>query len=366
LIDQYQNKWTNHLADNGGFGGNLYRLTKWDHEGHIEFERNERFWGQKPQLRRIEYTLYKSPDPAWADFAVGKGDLSQLPVAELDAAKRLKGIGLQYTPLFDPSYLQVYGNLAPFDDARVRQAFSLAIDRQAIAHKVYGDSVQPSVHLIPEGMAGYNSVLTDAAGRTGADALTADLALARTLANAYAAEKCGGNFASCPPITIVFFNNSSLGAAFATAITSGWKQAFPGWTIYTPGRHSCPVTGCPPESHSASYGGWLFDYPDPQDFLSQVWTTHGAFNGSTVIYSNAHFSDSRVDALCAEAEAATDQATRLQRYQQAEQLLVAQGLAIPLYQNETISAVRSRVVNWRLSAMGVTPLSVWQQVSLKR
>src|SRR5258708_517567 len=52
LIDQYADQWTEHLADNGGFGGNLYRLTRWDHAGHLELERNERFWGKKPLLRR--------------------------------------------------------------------------------------------------------------------------------------------------------------------------------------------------------------------------------------------------------------------------------------------------------------------------
>jgi oligopeptide transport system substrate-binding protein len=28
--------WTEHLADSGGFGGNLYRLVRWDHNGHLE------------------------------------------------------------------------------------------------------------------------------------------------------------------------------------------------------------------------------------------------------------------------------------------------------------------------------------------
>jgi peptide/nickel transport system substrate-binding protein/oligopeptide transport system substrate-binding protein len=167
LIEEYGHKWTEHLADNGGFGGNLYRLTRWDHASHLEFERNERFWGQGPALRRIEYTLYKSMDIAWADFIAGKGDTSQPPFAELDATKRMRGVSPQSAPQFIESHLQVYGNLAPFDDVRVRQAFSLAIDRQAIAHGLFHDTVQPSIHLIPEGMVGYNAMLADAAGRSG-------------------------------------------------------------------------------------------------------------------------------------------------------------------------------------------------------
>jgi peptide/nickel transport system substrate-binding protein/oligopeptide transport system substrate-binding protein len=367
LIEQYADKWTEHLTEYGGFSGNLYRLTKWDHAGHLEFERNERFWGQKPVLRRIEYTLYKSMDTAWADFTAGRGDTSQPPLALLDAAKRMKGVSLRSTPLFVVSYLQVHGNLAPFDDVRVRQAFSLAIDRQVIVHAVFHDTAQPSIHLIPEGMTGYTPDLADAPGRSGAEALTADLLAARHLANAYAAEKCGGDFAHCPPITILGFNSSSTGAAFIAAIISGWQQAFPSWTIHTTfPRHGCPQFGCPPVPYQAAVGGWLFDYPDPHDLLSQVWTTQGAGNLPDRKNNVDRFSFPQVDALCAQAEAATDQATRLQLYRQAEQLLVAQGFAIPLYQTIQTTAMRSRIVGWRMGPLEVTPLSVWQQVYIRR
>jgi ABC-type transport system substrate-binding protein len=68
---------------------------------------------------------------------------------------------------------------------------------------------------------------------------------------------------------------------------------------------------------------------------------------------------------CAQA-AMQDQAARVPLYQQAEQLLVSQGAAIPLHQSIDAQAVRSRVVNWRLAPTGMTPLSVWRQVYPKR
>jgi oligopeptide transport system substrate-binding protein len=43
LIDTYADEWTDHLSDNDGFGGNLFTLTRWDHAGHLDFARNERF-----------------------------------------------------------------------------------------------------------------------------------------------------------------------------------------------------------------------------------------------------------------------------------------------------------------------------------
>src|SRR5262249_48428010 len=71
--------WTAHLTDNGGLGGNLYRLTTWDHLGHLAFERNERFWGHKPLVRRVDYLLYATPTDAWKEFVAGKGDIGAVP-----------------------------------------------------------------------------------------------------------------------------------------------------------------------------------------------------------------------------------------------------------------------------------------------
>ena len=61
-----------------------------------------------------------------------------------------------------------------------------------------------------------------------------------------------------------------------------------------------------------------------------------------------------------------DQAPRIPLYQRAEQLLVSQVAAIPLYQPIETTAVRSRVVGWRLAPTGMTPLNVWQATYMKR
>ena len=202
--------WTDHLLDNGPFGGNLYQLTTWQHpnstadgRGHLVFERNERFWGKKPLLRRIEYTLYRAVDlrAQWQDFTHGDGDsahpyisVSDSDTSAIAQARTLPGVVLQQVPDLSLQYLAINWKYAPFDDMRVRQAFSLALDRQAIEHEISLDTSQPTIHLAPEGMPGYNPDLTDAAGRKGKDALTPDLDIARGLVSAYAAEKCGGSF----------------------------------------------------------------------------------------------------------------------------------------------------------------------------
>jgi ABC-type oligopeptide transport system substrate-binding subunit len=359
LVERFGDKWSEHLADNGGFGGNLYRLTRWDHAGHLDLERNERFWGVKPQLRRIEYTLYKSLDAAWPDFIAGNGDTAQPPLALLPVAKDLKGSTIQQSPLLGVSWLSPNWHFAPFDDVRIRQALSLVIDRTRLAHEVFADTVLPSIHLVPEGMPGYNAALADAAHRTGEDALVPDLVTARALVNAYATEKCRGDVALCPPINVHCSSCGDLRIRTAQMIQTFWREAFPSWSISS--SSGCGGWQC--SSFEGAFqlemGGWLDDYPDPQNFLSDLWT-------STALYNYRHVSIPEVDTLCAQADATLDQTTRIPLYQRAEQLLVTQGGAIPLNQWKATYAVHSRVVGWHVATTGMTPLSVWQATYMKR
>jgi oligopeptide transport system substrate-binding protein len=236
LIDQHDDKWTEHLADNGGFGGNLFKLTTWRHpgqsnismetpvigasptpvlpddtRGYLIFTRNERFWGQKPQLKEIHYWLFQNASTAWETYKDGASDVGY-PIAaagQIDLARTLKGSTFHQVPQLAFSYITLNWTRPPFDDIRMRQAAWLALDRQAVAQARYSQPAhtigsQLTMHFLPEGMPGYNADLMDPAGRKGQEALKPDLTTARRLANEYAAEKCAGNLAKCPPIEIFF------------------------------------------------------------------------------------------------------------------------------------------------------------------
>jgi oligopeptide transport system substrate-binding protein len=357
LIDQYADRWTDYLADNGGFGGNLYRVIRWDHTGHLDLERNERFWGKKPILRHLEYTLYKDIGSAWADYVEGKGDVDYPLATDLGLARTMNGSSFHQALQLAFSYLTPNWKVAPFDDVRVRQAFSLALDRVAIAHDVLKDAVQPTIHLVPEGMPGYNPDLADAAGRRGKDALTPDLANARRLASSYAAEKCGGSYAHCPLILFTVLPYRPTTALVTNPMLDAWKSAFPGWPMDT--TDGCHLQICSRRAFQLATAIWGADYADPQDFISLLWTTNAPYDQTFV-------SIPQVDQLCAQADGMGDLTARIPLYQQAEQLLITQGAAIPYLQSLLTYVMRARVVGWRIAPTHLSPLSIWQTAYIKR
>jgi oligopeptide transport system substrate-binding protein len=357
LIDQYKKNWTDHLADGAGFGGSLFKVVKWDHAGHLDLAVNDSFWGQKPEIQKIQYTLYKDTGTAWAAYKAGEGDVNPLVIAqEIDIARTLRGSTLHQIPQLAVRYLQPNWNIAPFDDVRVRNAFSLAIDRRAIAHSVLKDSEQPSIHMVIQGLPGYNPDLKDAAGNSGDAALTANVAKAKELMTAYAADKCSGDLAKCTPIVFTITANRPTTALVGQAMLQQWQTAFPNLpiTIATIDR----ALQIKSTTLMLTNSSWGADYPDPQDFTSLLVHKGASYNKGFANVPEA-------DALLDKADVSTDATGRLTQYQQAEQLYVNNGAWITYSQPLTIYTVRDRVANFAYSAALLTSPQQWQKVYIK-
>jgi peptide/nickel transport system substrate-binding protein/oligopeptide transport system substrate-binding protein len=358
LIAKYgQTKWTDHMADGSGLGGNLYKLTKWDKAGHLEFTANDSFWGKPAIIQHVNYTLYKDVNTEWADYKSGVGDSSNFPSTEVATAKALKGSQYQQVTALSISWLQMSQALAPFDDVRVRNAFSLAIDRKAIATNVAKGLANPTIHMVIKGLPGYNPDLKNAAGDSGDKTTVANVAKASELAKAYAADKCSGDFSKCTPIIYTYANGSSTQLLLAQVLQQEWQTAFPGWNITLQGMdRSVQLKSY--QRLQIAWGGWGADYPDPQDFLTLLWSKDAQYNQSYVNVPAA-------DALMTAADINSDQTARLKQYQQAEQLLIDNGAFIAYSQPLNTQVVRDHIVGWHQDSSLEIALPTWQTAYVK-
>jgi len=365
LVERYGKRWTDHLADGGGFGGNLFKVTKWESpqqgprgplpgsHGRLSLARNDAFWGTKPALREVDYALYPDSTAAWNDFKGGAGDVAGPTAADLAAARALPGYW--EIPTLNVRFLHLGWAKPPFDDLRVRQAFDLAFDRAALCAQLLKGTCFPTYHMLVKGLPGYNEQLKDPAGRTGEAALAADVADARLLAQAYADERCGGDYAKCPPITLIIAGGSAAETARGQFFLAAWQAAFPGWkiTFASFGRGYTTLV-----SYQLWTDGWGADYADPQDVTSLLVRTGADYNQGGVSIPEA-------DALLDRADAEPDRATRLALYQQAEQLYVDRVAWIPWGQGRGVVVVRPRVVGWAYAPSLTVPLAAWQSAYLQ-
>ncbi len=352
LITQYGNKFTEHLADGNGFGGDLFKVTKWDHAGHLVLKRNDNFWGTKPVLREVDYTMFKDSGTAYNAFLSGQQDVGTAPTAQIAQAKT--HANFHQVPQQDIGYYAMNWTMAPFNDVRMRQAFAIALNKQSIADTILHGTVVATNHIVPDGMPGYNP---DLKGPDGTQSLTGNAQMANQLAAAYAADtKCGTatDFSKCPKVVLTIPSGSVARQNVAAAAQQMWLAAMPNYPVtITSVDFNTLLT------HLSTYSvqfwaiGWIEDYPDPQDWL----TTNLACDSS---YNAGKACDTQADALMKAADANPDQAARLLQYQQAEQILVTKVGWLPLDQTTTWWETKSYLKNYTVTAGGLVPKESWQ------
>lgn len=115
-------------------GTGPFKLEKFTPKVGASFVRNDDYWGPKALLDRTEFTFFTDIQPQILALQGGQLDvINQLPV--------LAGVGLLNDPNIDIISLKSVGHqqvhmrcdMDPFQDARVRRAIALCLDRPRIA-----------------------------------------------------------------------------------------------------------------------------------------------------------------------------------------------------------------------------------------
>jgi oligopeptide transport system substrate-binding protein len=359
LIQQFGTKnWTSHLTDNGGFGGNIYKVKVWDHKGNLDLVRNPNFWGTAPKLREVDFHIYKTAEAEYADYLDGKLDQGVAPVSQYKSSKTRSDF--HEVPFLSIGYYQPNWAKAPFNDLGARQAFDLALDKDVLANQVSQGTDIATNHIVPQGQPGYDTSLV---GPDGTPGTSGNVTAATKLMDTYATASCKGykpgsnQFASCPAVTLYDSNSPSIVTQDQAAVQM-WQTAFPGYPIKTQFVDFNTLLSLiySPNAPQIFGIGWVADYPDPQDWLSLQFGTGAINNTGSVVVPAANTLMTQAD-----QDLGSD---RMSLYNQAEQLLVTNVAWISLGQGKTFYNLPTYVHNFQFSALGVITLSTWQQMYL--
>lgn len=192
----------------------------------------------------------------------------------------------------------------PFTDPKVREAFAMALDREAWVRDVLNGLGSPTLTWIPPGFPGYE----DGETRWGFDPEAAKAALA---------ESSYGSVEGLPRL-VDTFGDTPRNRVRHEWLVAKWKDVL-GVDIELNPVEPTTYTALTKDRETAPQMyilGWCADYPDPQNWLSAYWITGGF--AERIAYSNPDF-----DALIYEADTTVDPVRRAELYAQAQDLLVA-------------------------------------------
>jgi peptide/nickel transport system substrate-binding protein len=170
-VQDYKAKEEN-FASRNVMGTGAYRILSWQPEQRIMMARNEAWWDKNTgNIKQVVYTPIKSEPTRVAALLSGDVDmLTDVPTQDVDrlrADKNLKVIdGPEVRTIFfapdigseELKYSSVKGK-NPFKDKRVREALSIAIDREAIKRNIMRGMSVPAALIVAPGVNGYDKAL---------------------------------------------------------------------------------------------------------------------------------------------------------------------------------------------------------------
>jgi len=363
VIEQWSLKWTDHLADNGGQGGDgPFKVKSYIHARSIILVPNPNYYGPRPQLNEVDQVFYPLAQTSYDAYLAHELDYTAIPVANYPEAQHSKefhkvpDLAIDYITM---NYLQ-----APFNNIKVRQAFALALNKDAIVKGVWQGAYNPTCHIVPYGMSGYNRQLRcPASASTSGDAVKA-----KQLFNEGLREE-RWTLATLPPIKIVYAAGSPELTNEITTVTQMWQNVL-GVTIETQAMAYPQLINAESNTTGNAHGlqiwvsSWGADYPDPQDWLTLQFGDGQAFNESN--YGNNHSSDAdqqkQTQQAMDAADVMTDAQARLQVYNRAEQQVVNDVAWLPLFQRSDLELRKSFVFGFMSSLSASTPPDDWANI----
>lgn len=319
-------------------GTGPYTLKSYVKGTGIELTRNDNFWGEAPAWSDVRMTAVPSAGPRLTGLLAGDFDLIENPAAR--DLKRITESGFGHT--IKPSVRIMFFQLDagrdqspqvkspkgdnPLQNVKVRQAMSLAIDRQAIVDRIMDGVAQPANQFIPEGMFG---------ALEGEPALEYNPEKAKELL-AEAGYPDGFEL-TLSATNDRYINDAQLTQAVAQYLTRvGIKTKVDTMTrsVYFPKRAK--------REFSAALGGWGSETGEASNFI-QYWTTTNNPELGVGSSNYGRYSNPELDTVYLKAIRTLDDDTRSQLLQQSVRIALDEMPNIPLHFESGVWAHRKDI-----------------------
>ena len=313
-------------------GTGPYKFKQWRRSVSVDLVANAAYWGGAPKIDGVSFLVVPSADTALSQYDAGELDFVDVYAAAIRRVLRDDRYAKEIVrvPRAQSTYLAMNQNLyAPFKDARIREAISIAIDRPGMVRGLYGGAAFVLNGVTTPGVPGFWE---------GAPEIKYDPVRAKKLfADAGYPEGRG-----LPPIEIsateaskdelTYYANQfqrTLGlpvsvkvverATFIRAMNAGEVAFFP-W-------------------------GWTADYADASDYLQLMYQSASPYN-------RGRWKNTAFDALMEQALAVPDDAARFALYAKAEKILLDDWGVAPTPVAASVALRKPNVHNVTLTPFG--------------
>jgi oligopeptide transport system substrate-binding protein len=143
-------KWA---AEAKGYVSNgAYQLTKWKHNSEVVIEKNQHYWNKDTiNMEEVTWKMVNDATTYYQMYKTGELDLiATLPTDAIAQEKNNKEF--KVVPYFGTYMFMFNVDKEPFNNAKIRRAFAMAINRKAIVENITKSGEKPAYAFVPYGV----------------------------------------------------------------------------------------------------------------------------------------------------------------------------------------------------------------------
>jgi ABC-type transport system substrate-binding protein len=313
--------------------------------GLVELAAFDGHWAGAPRVRRLLFRRFPDEGALADALAAGEADVSSAIGPGAGRLRSDPGITLDSQTGLNLIYLALNNDRPPFSDARVRRAFSRAIDRAALVRDVLAGHAEAAHTALPPTLFGHD---------TRARELVLDRDSARRL---LAAARLAGGFETT--LTVSRAPRPYLLEPLRVAARLRDDLAHVGVTVRL--REVASWSGHVDLTSRGEFElallGWQADTLDPNDFLTAL-----VDSGSIGTTNRSRYRSTAMDGLLKRARMDSAPGTRLAHYRQAQELFQRDMPFVPLYHSSVFTAHRREVRGLVIGPTGIPRYDkAWKQ-----
>lgn len=300
-----------------------FMVTEWVPDAYIIMSKNPNYWNADAiKLGSIKWNLIEDPNASYSAYQSGEVlMIKDVPTEEIPSLEGNEEFHVE--PIIGTYYISYNTQVEPFDNALVRKALNLAIDREYVANTLMQGTYSPATNFMGPGWMDTDGTefMDNANGGEPYMSTAADIEGALA-----ALEEAGYPNGEGLPVLHYSTNDSGYHKAVAEYLQQAWKEIgvtleveIVEWSSFTPMRRN--------GEFEIARNGWVGDYADPSNMLDLLYSTNGNNDGK---FSNADY-----DAAMDTSRTTTDAAERSAALHTAEDILMEEAACCPLaYYND--------------------------------
>ena len=322
VIDKVGDDWTNieNIVSNGP-----YTPKEWVPGSYIKSVKSETYWdAANVQIDEVNYFVQDDLAAALSRYRAGEYDiLTDIPSDQAEWIKTNLPGQDYFAPFLGVYYYVLNEEKPPLDNADVRKALSMAVNRDVIGPDVLGTGEVPAYGWVPPGTANYEGVEPYQPEWIGLS-YEERVAEAKTIME-------GLGYTAATPLTIQLkYNTNDNHQRIAVAIASMWEQIGVKAELFN-SETAVHYDSLRAGDYDVGRAGWLLDYSDPSNTLDLL--RQGIAQGGDINWGNNYgrYSNDEFEALMNQATTEQDLAARAKLLGDAEKIAMDQTAAIPIY-----------------------------------